>query len=311
MITLTFTVDSISVVIQVYDQIQVQRSVTEDGTFVTVSGVGPVTLSAGVTSYTLTDIEGTSTDWYRSRYYSTITGYYSEWSEPVLGDTDELFYNPLYPDEVEYGTSQQLVIDRIRRLIGDPKRVRRIHGEDALAYVHTDGKTIELPDYGWPVTVIMGGVSHTSLTNPSVDGYKYLRFNDYIGDICNVEVTYSGCENPIEKTVEEGLDIFYYNFRNSDRQIYETYDATPAPPPLTSTSATAEVYMLAAAIDILSQELWEDLTEDGAEIRDEGTTYNPEVGLQERRKLLDGLKKKLDDLVDSLRFIEISGVLID
>ena len=44
---------------------------------------------------------------------------------------------------------------------------------------------------------------------------------------------------------------------------------------------------------------------------DEGSKYNPTPGLDVRRKLLDGLKKKLDDLVKSLILGGITGVLID
>ena len=77
MIYLTFTVDDISTVIQVYDQILIERSTSETGTYATVSGVGPITLVAGTSSYSEIDDTGTSTNWYRSRYYSTSSDIYS------------------------------------------------------------------------------------------------------------------------------------------------------------------------------------------------------------------------------------------
>ena len=311
MIRLTFTVDSISTVIQVYNQIQVQRSATETGTFATVSGLGPVSLVAGTSSYTLNDVTGSSTDWYTTRYYSTTTGYYSDWSDPVLGESGDIFYNPLYPEEISYGTAQQLVIKRIRRLIGDPIRVRREFGQDALSYVHQDGKTFELPETGWPASVIMGGVAYSSINNPIVDGYKYLKFSSYIGDVCETCVTYSGCDDEITKDIETGVDVWYYTFRNSDRQIMEAYDTCPAPSPLTSATANSEVYMVQTAIDLLRKELWEDATEDGAAIKDEGSHYNPEPGLKVRKQLLDDLVKRRDDLVKALQLTGITGVLID
>lgn len=199
MIKLTFTVDNISIVIQVYDQIQVQRADTETGTYSSVVDLGPVTLFAGQSSYTLNDPSGASSNWYVSRYYSTSTGYYSEWSDPVLGETGDIFYNPTYPEEMSYGTAQRLVIDRIRRLIGDPVGLRREFGEEAMSSVHTDSKTYELIETGWPASIIMGGLAYNNINNPSVNGYRYLLFNDYIGDICPECVTYSGCGGDIQK----------------------------------------------------------------------------------------------------------------
>lgn len=311
MIRLTFTVDNISTVIQVYNQIQVARSSTETGTFTTVSGLGPVNLSAGTSTYTLDDATGVSTDWYVSRYYSTVTGYYSEWSSPVLGEAGEIFYNPLYPEEITYGTAQKLVIDRIRILIGDPVRLRREYGEEAMASVHLDSKTFELPETGWPASVIMGGTNFNDISDPSVNDYRYLRFNSYIGDICETCVTYSGCEPEMTKTIPSGIDVWYYTFRHSDRQIMEAYDSCPPPTPLTIATANSEVYMVQTAIDLLRKELWEDATEDGASIKDEGSHYNPEPGLKVRKQLLDDLTKRRDDLVDSLMLTGITGVLID
>ena len=311
MIRLTFTVDNINTVIQVYNQIQVQRADTETGAFVTIAGLGPVVLSTGISTYTLDDSTGVSTNWYTSRYYSTITGFYSEWSSPVLGESGELFYNPLYPEEDSYGTAQQLVINRIRRLIGDPIRLKREYGEEAMALVHADSKTFELPETGWPVSVIMGGVSFNSINNPSVNGYKYLRFNEYIGDLCEEFVTYSGCSGDIEKVIPYGIDIWFYNFRHSNRQILEAYDSCPPPPPLTSVTANSEAYMLQTAIDLIRQELFEDAVEDGAHIADGSTDYNPEPGQKIRKLLLDDLQKKLDTLAKSLILTGISGILID
>jgi len=311
MIKLTFTVDNISTVIQIYNQIQVQRASSESDVFTTVSGLGPLFISGSASTYILDDATGVSTDWYVSRYYSTSTGYYSEWSSPVLGETGDIFYNPLYPEEISYGTAQQLTINRIRRLIGDPIGLKRIYGEEALAYIHPDSKTVELPTTGWPASVIMGGINYNSLNNPSVNDYRYLRFNDYIGDLCNLCVTYSGCESDIEKDILEGIDIWQYSFRHSDKQIMEAYGSTPPPYPLTIDSAAAEVYMLQTAIDLLRQELWQDMIEDGASIRDDTTNYNPEPGLKLRKLLLDDLEKKLEKSIKLGLLTRVSGVLID
>lgn len=299
MITLTFVVDGISTVLQVYDQIRIQRSASEAGTFTTISGLGPITLVAGQSTYTEIDGDGTATDWYRSQYYSTSTSSQSSWTEPVLGEPGDLFYNPIYPPEVSYGTAQKLVIDRIRRLAGDPLGLSREYGEEAASSIHSDNKTYQMDEKGWPVSIYMNNTSYNTSTNPTVDGYTYLRFQEDI----SLTTVISG--------VEYGVDIYYYTFRHSDRQIMEAYDGQPPPSPLTTTTANAEVYMLATAIELLEGELWEDATEDGSVIKDEGTLYDPAPGLKVKEEMLKTLRKKLDGLIKALQMPYVAGVRID
>lgn len=299
MIRLTITVEDIATVIQVYDRIRYQRATSETGTYTTVSGLGPTTLLAGVSTYTETDLTGESTHWYRSQYYSTTTSYESSWSDPILGETGDIFYNPLYPAELTLGTAQQLVLDRVRVLIGDPVGLLRDSGEGAAAQIHFDNKTYELENKGWPASIHMGGTAYNTSTNPTVNGYRYLIFNEDISG-----ATISG-------SVEYGVDIWYYNFRWSDKEIMDTYDNTPPPTPLTTTNCTAEIYMLTCAYDLLSSETWQDLNEDGASIRDEGSHYNPEPGLAGREAMLKRLRKRLDDAIKSVQLLGITGVLID
>lgn len=299
MIRLSFTVDNISAIIRFYDQIQIQRSDTETGTFTTVSGLGPIDLVAGTTIYTEIDADGTASDWYHSRYYNTSTTIPSGWSDAILGEPGDLFYDPLFPPEVSYGTAQQLVIDRIRRLIGDPLGLEREYGEDAASSIHPDNKTYELDEKGWPVSIFMNNVSYNTSTNPTINGYRYLIFDDDI----SVTATISG--------VEYGVNIFYYTFRWSDREIMESYDGCPVPTGLSLTTATSESYMLQTSIELLYSEVWELSSEDGARVRDSDTLYDPSPGLETKRVLLDKLQKRLDDLVKSLVMTGIEGVLID
>lgn len=299
MIRLYFTIDNIDTVMQVYDQIRIQRAAAESGSFTSVSGVGPIDLIAGQSSYTAIDADGTSSNWYRSQYYSTSTSSESSWSDPVLGDAGDLFYNPLFPDEVSYSTSQKLVIDRIRKLIGDPVNIRREYGEEAVSSIHSDNKTYELDEKGWPCSVYVNNISHSTSTDPTVNGYRYLRFNEDIS-----LTTWSGC-------VEYGIDIWCYTFRWADREIMEAYDTTPVIPPLTTATANSEYYMLKCAYELLYSEIWMDSTEDGAVVRDEGSSYSPEPGLLAKQALLENVKRRLDDLVKALTMTGISGVLID
>lgn len=307
MIALTFTVDNIHTVITVgYTNIEVQRGSDPDN-LTTFSGIGvaelspyPITLVDGTTIYRTTDTTGLATDWYRSRYSSTTTsGLVSGWSDPVLGEPGDIYYDPLYPPEISYGTADQLIIDRIRRLIGDPIGLRREYGEEAASSIHFDNKTYELDEKGWPADVRMKGEAMNSSTDPTINGYRYLKFDEDISI-----TTWSGC-------VEHGVDIWYYTFRWSDREIMEAYDNCPPPVGLTTTTATSEAYMLQTAIELLYSELWLDATEDGAMVKDEGSTYDPNDGQETRRKMLAGLQKRLDDLVKYLALGGITGVLID
>jgi len=322
MIRLTFTVDNISTVSEIYDRIEIRRSsstteptyndpswesipysdiIPDSSYYTTVDTDGNIILSPTRSVYVIIDRNGNAADWYSSRYFSTTTsGIESLWSDPVLGEEGDLYYNPLYPEENGgYGTSDKRIIDRIRMLIGDPVGLRREYGEEAYSSVHPDGRVYEMDEKGWPANIIMGGIPFNDGTNPYVNGYKYLLFTEDISKSVMVSGTL------------QTVDIWYYTFRHSDREIMEAYDNTPPPLGLTEVTATPEAYMLACAIDLIRSEFILDATEDGATITDEGSKYDPSPGLKARKDLLDDLKKKLDDLVKTLILSGIEGVLID
>jgi hypothetical protein len=307
MIHLTFSVEDVSSVIKVYNQIEVQSSISETGPFTTVTGVGfPIWLSASKSKYERNDSGGKDTTWYQSRYGCSAVGgdstcstngcagKTSSWSDPVLGDTPEICYSPTYPVEVGYGTSEQLIIDRIRRLIGDPVGLKREYNE--CDNIHEGGKVYELETKGWPCSININGTTYNTTSNPAVNNYRYLQFSDDITTLSGVDLK---------------VDIFYYTFRNSDREIMEAYDTCPPPQGLTTITANSESYMLQTAVELLTQELWEDATEDGAAVKDDMSTYNPEGGQKIRNDLIGRLQKRLDDLVKRLLLSGISGVLID
>lgn len=340
MISLTVTVDNITDVYEVFDSIEIRRYIhpgtpsTNDVTdivaeedYTTISGgvdvisnrtnVSDIRLVVAPTAYTqyyFTDPVGISDNWYISRYADIEggTGSTSGWSDPIHGETENLYYNPQFPPEISYGTSDQMIIDRIRLYTGDPLNIRREYGEEAISSIHSDGKTYEMNEFGWPAYITMGGVPYTSTDNPSVNGYKFLRFKNYIEDICYDCVTYSGaCGDDVVKEVSNGIDIWFYSFRRSDRQIMDAYNHCPPPPPLTTLTANSEAYMLQTSIDLLRGELWEDATEDGAAIADEESTYSPQHGLAIRKELLKDLQNKLDKLMKSLTLSGVQGVRID
>ena len=330
MIGLSFTVTNIETVIQIYDQIQVIRydlstinppetpigdpSVLLGWSVVsgTIDFPVPIDLVVGQTFYQSYDPVGEATDWFSSRYYDSITGSYSAWSEPIIGGEGDIYYDPVYDSEMTYTTEELAIIKRIRIYIGDPLGLRREFGEEALGSIHPDGKTFQLAEKGWPVYITMGGKSFTDKFNPSVNGYKYLKFQEIIDTICTGCATIENvCGDEVVKQFKQGVDIWYYTFRNSDRQIMDAYDSCPPPLGLTTTTATTQAFMLQTAIDLLTKELIEDATEDGAKVVDEGSSYDPSSGLKTRKEILDDLKKQLKDLTKVLMFGGLQGVLID
>ena len=330
MIGITFNVENIATVIQAYNQIQciryipeaTEQPVTPVGTLLALtdwavtSGTEaypfPIDLDSSTTIYMGYDPLGDATDWYSSRYYNSDNGAASAWSAPILGSEGDLFYDPIYPDETSISDEDMAIINRIRLYIGDPKGLRREFGEEALASLHPDRKTFELAEKGWPVYITMGGKAFTSGSNPATNGYRYLRFQEPVDDVCYSCLEDENlCGDVTTKLMTSSIDIWYQTFRLSDKQILAAYDSCYPPIALTTSTATTQAYILQTAIDLITRELFEDATEDGADIGDDKTSYSPATGLTVRKDLLDGLKKDLKDLVKSLTFADISGVLVD
>lgn len=333
MISLTITVDNLNEVMDIFNTVQIRRYIgtgIPDGVVTDLVAfsdytelvgrdvinnridVSDVLLDDRYSQYYFTDPDGYSNSWYISRYFDSRTDSTSGWSDPIQGEAGDLYFNPQFPPEISYGSADKMVINRIRLLIGDPLGLRREYGEEALSSIHQDGRTYEMDETGWPAYINMGGMQFTTTDNPSVNGYRFLRFQRHIDDVCNECVTYSGiCGEDIFKEISHGVDIWYYVFRNSDRQIMTAYDNCPPPSPLTSITSNADTYMLQTAIDLLRAELIEDATEDGASIRDEGSSYNPAEGQKLRKGLIDDLQKRLDDMIKSLMLSGIVGVRVD
>lgn len=332
MIGITFNVSNIDLVLQAYNQIQCIRYDAEEYDTQPPTPVGqplslvdwsvvsgtvdypfPLNLVAGQTVYVGYDPVGEDSDWFSSRYYDSDTGAYSAWSEPQLGEEYDIYFDPMYPEEEEFTVDDQAIINNIRLLIGDPIGLTREFGEEAAASLHPDGRTFQLAEKGWPAYITMGGKGFTSRYNPTVNGYRYLKFQEQVDETCYE--CYQGeslCGDTADpRLLTYGVDIWYYTFRWSNRELLEAYDRVFPPIGLTVETATTQSYILQTAINILTSELLEDATENGAKIGDDKTTYDPESGLAIRKALLDKLKKDLEDLVKSLKMASITGVLID
>lgn len=317
MINLTITVDNINDVLKIFDSVEIRRY-NKSGVpdtpidlvdYVTIngidqtnhrSGVSDVLLNSNYFQYYFTDPDGTADSWYISRYFNTTTSGSSAWADPVQGESGDLYYDPMYPPEIKYGSADQRIIDRIRILIGDPIGLNREYGPEAASSIHPDGRTYQMDEYGWPASINMYGKQYTETTDPTVNGYKFLKFREAIDTTIT---TVSG--------IQYSVDIWYYTFRHSDRQIMEAYDSCPPPTPLNESNCTPEIYMLQTAYDLLTQESWESINEDGAKIVDEGSSYDPSPGIRARSDMLAKLRKRLDDAIKSVKLLGLTGVRID
>jgi hypothetical protein len=290
MIQLTIYVDDITTVMSVFTHIRLYTSSTEAGTY---THLDYISLVGGQSTYDYTHVAGTSDTWYRSSYWSVSTE--SSLSDPVQGADAELYHYPTYPTEVSFSTSEQDLIRKIRRLIGDNKSVERMYldGDEFISALKEDDKTVDIDDRGWPVYITVNDVEKTSYQDPVVQGYKYLTFSGTLDSDSDV------------------VAIWYYSFKFSDREVYQAYSDAMIPPGLTSTNVTQDHLILQAAIDLLQNMHAEDAVDDGAVIRDDMSLYDPAPGLRERDNIIKRLQKMLDILVKQYMFSDVSGVLLD
>lgn len=295
MIRITIQVNDINTVISVYDTIRIYRSDASDGTYVLIV---TISLQAGVLNYTYVDVDGTPDNWYKSKYYNTSTTNESSFSNATQG-TSMIFHTVTYPEEYAFNASEQLIIRRIRRYVGDLKDLGRLYVDQSTgeycSNILEDNKTMDLVDRMWPVYISVDNFEFTTLTDPLVQNYQYLTFSGTL----------------VSGTQTKKIEIWYHTFKFSDRQIFEAYGDTMIPAGLTSDNVTQDHLILQAAIDLLQNMYAEDAVDDGAVIRDDQTLYDPSPGLKERDKMISRLQKMLDNLINQYRFSELSGVLLD
>ena len=318
MTTLTINVSNITGVLAVFSKVQLMRYIGTDTPssiinildYVTIDNgidiinnltdVSAVQLNTTYNQYYFEDPTGTTSDWYIIRYTNYDSTMFSGWSTALQGMEGIFDYDPLFSPEVLYTPADKLVINKLRLLVGDPTNLTRMHGEEALSSLHSDRRVFELADKGWPYSVMLFNTQYITNTNPTVNGYKYLRFNTPLDTSVT---TVSG--------VDVAIDIWYTSFRYSDKQLMDAYDTTTPPAPLTVANCTQDIYLMQTAYDLLSNESWELAFEDGAEISDSRDVYNPSSGLLARDKLLARLRKQLDETIKSKRFIGFGGIRID
>lgn len=298
-------IENIKQAYKVFDTLKIQRSLNNE--YGPYEDISDISIASDKSVYRYFDAGGNPDYWYRAKLYCSgctykhpcVSGSETDWFDPVRGDSVNLYFNPVYPDESFYENNDYVIINKIRELIGDKIELKREYGEDTVSSIHPDGRTYELDHKGWPVCVIMNGKNYVDINNPVVDDYRYLYFNE---DMVTT-TTVSG--------VDYNIDIWYKSFRHSDREIMEAYDNTTPPPLLSEKTAPKEAYLLQAAMDLLLSESLQDAVEDGAQISGDGSSYSPGAGFSYREQLMTRIQKRIDDLVRMHIFRGLSGVVID
>lgn len=284
-----------------YDSIKIYRSNYEDGSFLEVSTAAtrPV-LSADQIYYNFEDLTGTSSSWYKTSYYDSVTPSESSLSAAAHGiEIETEHVNTTYPAETELTSADEYHVNRIRYYTGDTKSTLRdyVSPQCTSGYqnVSQDGYTYQMENRGWPLRVEKDSVEYTTAAEPYVTDYSY--------------VTFSGSEI---STVSGVLDIWYESFRHSDREILNVFNTTPSPPFVSTANATTEMYRIGAAITIIRMEIAKLMGETSGSFTLQGEmSYNPEPLLRQKKQLLDELQDKLDELAEEVFASNISGVRID
>lgn len=157
----------------------------------------------------------------------------------------------MFPSEVALTVDEEVIVFRVRGLIGDEKRtvVDEIYDIDSCANVKVDGSMYGMEEHkGWPIDVRVGGVPVTSGAVSSgvveVLNYEYLRWNTVPGPL----------------VAGTSLSVVYNHFRYSDLEIINTYDTgattfLAGQCGLTSAQIGPDLLVLATAYALLSNDL--------------------------------------------------------
>jgi len=300
-IKLTITVADITATIAAgYTYILVYRSTLQASGFYEISTLdSQILLVAGTSSYIFTDATGTTKHWYTTTFYDGTSE--STASAAFMGDfVDNSYSSITYPEEADFTEDDFYVVDRIRLYIGDQKEITRDYVSATTGYdsVSEDGYTYTLSNpKGWPVKVVLDGVSYTTLDEPTVEDYQFITFS-------GVQIN----------TTSGTLDVWYSHFRFSDIAVLTAYNGLTPPYPLSATQVTFELEAVTTAIDLLSAEL----RLFGATSSSEVDIYqeiriNPGYGYQTRLNDITDLKKKQQRIIDDIlnQSPSLYGVRID
>lgn len=305
---LTIAVDSPTAVEAIFNQLLVFRASSSNGPF---TQLGSAITLTGATSYTFCDATSTSTLYYKVQFFNSSTmvssvfselaqetGIFDEYSLPVSSAT--------YPPEIALSEQDREIVESIRVTLGDMGNIERDFFDSSdsqsqhacSSQISSDQCTWEFSNpRGWPQRVILNGTEKTSLTDPLVIGYKFLTFS---GAAC----------------ITGTLDLFYNNFRFSDREILLAYDRARnllVSCGLSTAQITTEMLIMQAAILLLEGEL-RTIQQDAIRIRDGDTEYDNTSIVRSRTEDLSDLKQKIRDLIECARYnasYRLEGVRLD
>lgn len=88
-------------VLELYDVIKVYRADTYDGTYVEVGAANRTRLQAGVSRYLIYDDTGSTSSWYKTSFYHTVTDAESTLSDPAHGEDVSITSNLLSVDQLK------------------------------------------------------------------------------------------------------------------------------------------------------------------------------------------------------------------
>lgn len=136
--TLTINVSNISEVIEYFDQIRVYRASSETGVYSEITDASTrLTLDIAKTVYRFVDESGQDTNWYKTRYYNSVTADESPFSDPIPGGYEAqkigFSFGNYAPAPGEWG----------KILTADDMRYTYMFGIDAIA---TDSQESEFTD---------------------------------------------------------------------------------------------------------------------------------------------------------------------
>lgn len=285
-----------------YTHIRLYRSLSKTEDFVEVTTPSTIIpLQSGISTYTFTDVSGTTFHWYATTFYDGT-------NETVLSTAfraeyiDIKFDSITYPVEGTFTAKDYYIINRVRDFIGDRKELTRdyVSQTEGFDSISEDGKTHSLLNpRGWPLNIKVNELELTTASGMLVRDYQFL--------------TYSGTINTTS-TSTDTLDVWYYHFRFSDAEILEKYSSLLPPPPLTKDQVTTELAVVCTAIELLSGELRLNASVSGAEVDIfEEIRINPKGGIDTRLDDLKELNKLKDKLIAAIlnSDTELFGVLID
>jgi hypothetical protein len=195
----------------------------------------------------------------------------------------------MFIEEVILTSEEEEIVFRVRQLIGDEKEVfvddtyagTSCGGGEVLA----SGTMYKLQEpKGYPLEVYVGGQEYTTSGNPTVLGYKFLKFAS--------PVLVSGAK----------ITVVYEHFKHSDLEIIDTYDSGA----LTYLTAQCNLSIEELGIDLLVLStayilLTKDLSvyvQSAVELQDSDSKYNASTrpnGLKDLLKMIqDQLKGAIE-----------------